>query len=274
MLKKLNALMLIFISSILYNSSPAVSAEADLSANAADYICIKAREGKKTRLAVYAFTNDTGETSSETKGYSTKIMALLLDKKEFKVIDPERVPEIISEQEKGLTGLVDPETAAETGKMIGADALIFGISGPGSLQVRIIDASTGEVIGATLEEKEGKTKINNDDFKSPDAKRKFLTAEFERNLHQIYNNHPMLYLYITANDTELSEMDDTFPVAMKKFRQKMSAKDAEKSAKFEKRKKRLADFRNENPGFDNRIRESRKILIEQLKEKKRGNKKR
>jgi hypothetical protein len=157
MFKIIKVLLLAAVTVAVYDYTPAAAAESDLSVNAAEYICTKAKEGKKTRLAVYAFTNDAGETSSETKGYSTKIMALILDKKEFKVIDPEKVPEVISEQEKGLTGLVDPETAAETGKMVGADALIFGISGAGSLQVRIIDAVTGEVIGATLEQIGGKT---------------------------------------------------------------------------------------------------------------------
>jgi hypothetical protein len=157
------------ITAAVFSYSPAVSADKDLTSNAAEYICAKAREGKKTRLAVYAFTNDAGDSSSETKSYSTKIMALIIDKKEFRVIDPEKLPEVISEQEKGMTGLIDPETAAETGNMIGADALVFGISGADSLQVRIIDASTGEVIGATLQENGGKTQISNDDFRSPEG---------------------------------------------------------------------------------------------------------
>ncbi|PKL16777.1 MAG: hypothetical protein CVV49_14490 [Spirochaetae bacterium HGW-Spirochaetae-5] len=267
MIKKILFLPVLAVFTIL-NSAPAISAEPDLTSNAVEYICTKAREGKKTRLAVYTFTDEAGDTSSETKKYSTKIMALILDKKEFKVIDPERVPEIISEQEKGLTGLVDPETAAETGKMIGADALIFGISGSGSLQVRIIDAATGEVIGATLEVHDGKMKINNDDFKSPESKKKFISHEFERSLRPIYTNNPMFYLYLTANSEEEAELDNSFPMAMKKLKQRITEKDNKKNQKFEKRRKRLAEFRNENPGFDKRIRESRANLIESLKDRK------
>jgi len=268
MFKRLIIFTLAILSAIVFSYSPAISAETDLTVNAAEYICSKAREGKKSRLAVYAFTNEAGETSSDTKGSSTKIMSLILDKKEFKVIDPEKVPEIISEQEKGLTGLVDPETAAETGKMIGADALIFGITGKGSLQVRIIDATTGEVIGATLEQNSGKTKIKNEEFKSPEGKKKFMAAEFERSLRPIYSKHPILYLYITANDEELAEMDESIPNVMRKFKERIAEKDTLKKAKFERRKKRLLDFRNENSGFNNRIQESRKNLLEQLKEKK------
>ncbi|MCK7516160.1 MAG: hypothetical protein MZV70_77405 [Desulfobacterales bacterium] len=109
-------LIIAAVSVIAYSYSPVIAAEKDLTVNAAEYICTKAREGKKTRLAVSTFTNDAGDISSETS-YSTKIMALILDKKEFKVIDPESVPDIISEQEKGMTGLIDSETAAETGKI-------------------------------------------------------------------------------------------------------------------------------------------------------------
>jgi len=273
MFLKISTFMLVIISLIVYSYSPAVSAGTDLTVNAAEYICTKAREGKKTRLAVYAFTNDAGDVSSETRSYSTKIMALILDKKEFKVIDPESVPDIIGEQEKGLTGLIDSETAAETGKMIGADALVFGITGSGSLQVRIIDSTTGEVIGATIEENNGKTKIKNEDFKSPEGKKKFMAEEFERSTRRIYNNHPIFYLYITANDEELAGMDEALPSEMNKLRQRLSERDPEKNTMLEKRKKRLSDFRNSNPDFDHRIRESRKSIMEQLKDKKKKKKK-
>ena len=274
MYKKIKILIIAAVSVIAYSYYPAIAAEKDLTINAAEYICTKAREGKKTRLAVYAFTNDAGDISAETRSYSTKIMALILDKKEFKVIDPESVPDIISEQEKGMTGLIDSETAAETGKMIGADALVFGITGSGSLQVRIIDSTTGEVIGATLEESGGKTKIKNEDFKSPEGKKKFLAEEFERSTRQIYNNHPLYYLYITANDQELAEMDELYPVEMKKLKQRLADRDQKLNAKFEKRKKRLADFRNSNPDFNKRILDSRKSIMEQLKEKQNKKKKR
>lgn len=272
MFKRIRLFILLTACITAFNYLPAVSAEKNLTVNAAEYICTKAREGKKTRLAVYAFTNDAGDVSSESRSYSTKIMALILDKKEFKVIDPESVPDIISEQEKGMTGLIDSETAAETGKMIGADALVFGITGSASLQVRIIDSTTGEVIGATLEESGGKTKIKNEDFKSPEGKKKFMAEEFERSTRQIYYNHPMYYLYITANETELAEMEQTFPSEMNRIKQRISDGDPMKTARLEKRKKKLADFRNANPGFDNRIRESRKSLMEQLKDKKKKKK--
>lgn len=272
MFKKIKIVTLIMLSVTVSSYSHAIAAEKDLTINAAEYICTKAREGKKTRLAVYAFTNDAGDLSSETRSYSTKIMALILDKKEFKVIDPESVPDIIREQEKGMTGLIDSETAAETGKMIGADALVFGIAGSGSLQVRIIDSTTGEVIGATLEENDGKTKIKNEDFKSPEGKKKFMAEEFERSTRRIYNNHPMYYLFITANETELAEMEQTFPAEINRIKQRISDGDPAKAIRLEKRKKKLSDFRNANPGFDSRIRESRKSLIEQLKDKKKKKK--
>jgi len=273
MYKKIKSFMLVPVSIIIYSYIPAVSAETDLNNNAAEYICEKAKERKKTRLAVYTFTDEAGETSSETKGLSTKIMELILEKKEFKVIDPESVPEVISEQEKGLTGLVDAETAAETGKMIGADALIFGISGKNSLQLRIIDASTGEVIGAKIEQNGGKTRVNNEDFNSPESRKKFLAAEFERSLRQSYNKNPMLYLYLTANDTELAAFNKEFPDAANKLKQRTNYNDPWKNERFKKRKTRLIDFRNENPGFNSRIIESRKNLIEQFKNRKSKKKK-
>ncbi len=270
MFKRINTFIIISVTFIIYTYPQAAHADTDLSANAAEYICTKAKEGKKTRLAIYTFTNDTGDTSPESKVYSTKIMAIILDKKEFKVIDPEKIPEVVNEQEKGLTGLIDPETAAETGKLIGADALVFGVSGKGSLQVRIIDAATGEVLGAKLEENGGKPTISNEDFKSPEAKKKFIAFEFERDLTQLYRKRPMLYLYVTADEKELSELEENFPEAIEKLKLRINEKDPKKNAKFERRKRNLSGFRKENPGFDKRIRNSRKSLFDQLKKEKNG----
>ncbi len=261
--------ILIIVSITVFSNTPAVSAETDLSINAAEYISIKAKENKKTRLAVYAFTTETGDISPETKGCSTKIMGLLLEKKDFKVIDPESIPAVITEQEKGLTGLVDAETAAETGKMTGADALIFGIYGKNSLQIRLIDSATGEVIGASIEQDKGKTKINNQEFSSTDAKRRFQISQLEINLRKIYNKNPLRYLFITATDKELEELYQTFPVRMKNIIQKDTEKDPDKKALFEKRKRKLLQLREEDPSFNNRMIESRNNLLEKLKEKKR-----
>lgn len=254
---------------ILCSATPVRSADNRLAINAAEYICTKAKENNRKRIAVYSFTDSAGETSSESRIYSTKIISLILEKKEFRVIDPETIPEVVKEQEKGLTGLVDPETAAETGKLLGADTLVFGTSGGESLQVRMIDAKTGEVIGATIEEKNGKADVKNDDYRSPEGKKKFIADEFSRNLNRLYNNRPFLYLYLTASgDSELAELENTFPVAMKRVKSNMERKNSGNNSRFERRKKKLADFRNQNPSFDSNIRKSRKSLIEQLKEKR------
>ena len=243
----------LFIAVFISLSLPLFSIEKKVADSAAEYICAKAKEGKKKRLAIYPFTEKSGESTTDSQAYATRIIEVILDNKEFKVIDPDKVSKIIGEQEKGLTGLVDPDTAPETGKMIGADAMIFGITDKSSIQIRILDAVTGEILGATVADSGGSTKTSNEDFKSADNKKKFLAEQTMMNLVQMFNNHPKKFIYITANDKEYAEMEKQFPFMMSELKHKFEEMNANRKTVIEKKRKKFLQIRDNDSGFDSRI---------------------
>lgn len=267
---RLISILTSMLSAVLF-SIPAYSIDKGITEKAADYICVKAKEGGKTRLAVYPFTAKDGATSTDTEVYATKIIEVILTRGEFRVIDPAKVSKIVEEQEKGLTGLVDPDTAPETGKMLGADAMIFGITGEGTVQIRIVDATTGEVIGATVADAGGSAQVSSEDFKSGDNKKRFLSEQMEGKLNQLYFNHPAMFLYITADDEEMKELESGFPRITEKMKERLSEKDNKKGWRFETRKKKLLQIRKENPSFNHKIRGMRERALADMKSKKKRN---
>src|SRR5690625_2544060 len=50
----------------------------------------------------------------------------LVNKGDFLVVERELIQEIIGEQDFGQSGRVDPSRAAEIGRLLGADVLLFG----------------------------------------------------------------------------------------------------------------------------------------------------
>ncbi|MCK7516162.1 MAG: hypothetical protein MZV70_77415 [Desulfobacterales bacterium] len=68
-------------------------------------------------------------------------------------------------------------------------------------------------------------------------------------------------------------MDELYPAEMKKLQQRLPGRDPKQKSMFEKRKKRLADFRNSNPDFNKRILDSRKSIMEQMKDRQKKKKK-
>lgn len=249
-------------------SIPIFSVENNIAGKAAEFICTKAKEGGKNRLAVYPFTAKDGETSPETEGYATKIIELILEQGEFRVIDPSSVSKIIEEQEKGLTGLVDPETAPETGKMIGADAMIFGITGDGIVQIRIIDAETGEILGATVTGTEDSATISNEDFKAPEKRDNFLAEQMQNRLRQLYLKQPGMFLIVTADENEMEQMKKDFPRLTKETGKRLKDRNNRKMENFNGRKRKLLQMRKENSEFDTMIREMREKAMADLKSRR------
>jgi hypothetical protein len=264
---------LLLVPVLIFMSMPLFSMEKKVADSAAEYICIRAKEGKKKNLAVYPFTEKNGESSADSQAYATRIIEVILNKKEFKVIDPDKVSKIVAEQEKGLTGLVDPDTAPETGKMIGADAMIFGIKDKTTLQIRILDSVTGEVIGATVAESGGSAKASAEDFKSGNSRKKFFAEQTMRNLVQMYNNFPKKFVYITANDSEYAEMEKKFPLMMGELKHKFEEINASRKAMIDKKRKKFLQIRSENSDFDSKIKEMRQKVLDDFSARKEKRKK-
>ncbi len=82
-------------------------------------------EGKPV-VAVAEFSNSTGQPVDVGRGLQDKMHRALEESGKVVVVERLRLDKVIEEQRLGLTGLVDPETAARVGELTGADFLVAG----------------------------------------------------------------------------------------------------------------------------------------------------
>lgn len=82
-------------------------------------------EGKPV-VAVAEFSNSTGRPVDVGRGLQDKMARALEDSGKVIVVERYRLERVIEEQKLGLTGLVDANTAAQVGKLTGADYLVVG----------------------------------------------------------------------------------------------------------------------------------------------------
>ena len=133
---------------------------------------------EKPRLGVLRFTNDTRASWwSGTAGRDLQDMlsAELVSLGSFQVLERKELEAVLSEQDLGASGRVDPKTAAKIGKLKGARYLVagtvsafeegtsgkgmgvsvFGVSVGGkkeraymAVDLKVIDTTTGEIVDA------------------------------------------------------------------------------------------------------------------------------
>ena len=57
---------------------------------------------------------------------ASSLQALLIKKQQYSLIERNRLKQVLDEQNLGLTGVVDQNTAVQIGKVLGVDAMVFG----------------------------------------------------------------------------------------------------------------------------------------------------
>ncbi len=136
----------------------------------------KPYQGIKKRIAVTSFVNKvSGVPGNQNigEGMSEMLITELIKTGRFVVIERQALQDILAEQELGMTGIVNRETAAKVGQILGAQIIVRGVvsefsmrkSGGGgditikgfslgtkssnahvAVDIRMIDASTGQIL--------------------------------------------------------------------------------------------------------------------------------
>ncbi|MEW6230122.1 MAG: CsgG/HfaB family protein, partial [Bacillota bacterium] len=138
----------------------------------------------KIRVAVMDFRDETNHPQwAVGRGMRVEFETRLVQTGQFEVIERDRLEQIMQEQGFGATGLVDPSSAAQIGKLLGVQAMIMGsvtkfdiqtsrISVPilGSvasseavvaISIRVVDTNTGSIKLAEMAEgKESQANIS------------------------------------------------------------------------------------------------------------------
>ncbi|MDO8805702.1 MAG: CsgG/HfaB family protein [Elusimicrobiota bacterium] len=108
-------------------------------------------------IAILPFRNNSSDKNLDVAGSTLAdlISAQMASKKGFKLVERQRIEEILSEMKLGPTGMIDPNTAIQVGKILGANVMAFGsFSTLGKkvlLTMRLVKVETGEIVGGVTE---------------------------------------------------------------------------------------------------------------------------
>lgn len=271
---KYNRLLPIF--AVVLIAGGALRAEERLSGAIGKFICNKAHEKGKKALAVFPFTNEKDEESSRTKKMTTRIMGRI-SACGLKLIDKSKLMKVLEEQSLGQSGMIDSDSAPEAGHMIGADTLVFGSLDQESLQVRLVDSETGEVLGADVQEdkpasgsSEAKAapevRIRKED--PAGMKKDFNDRQLRRLLGELYRNRPVLFLYATANAGQLENLKKKAPRLHRLLLRRVEKLNPNQKKQLEEIRPRILKAREENPRIDRRARRLQRRVLKRLKKMK------
>ncbi len=111
----------------------------------------------KETLAVFPFDCDEKLARKRVNlAVSELLTSHLLESGTFRLIERSRIDTILKEQEFGLTGAIDTETAVKVGKILGVRMMVLGsVSRIGrfyQISSRLVDAQSSEIISASIVE--------------------------------------------------------------------------------------------------------------------------
>ncbi|MEZ4320871.1 MAG: FlgO family outer membrane protein [Myxococcota bacterium] len=105
-------------------------------------------------VAVTAFDDaaDSAEFAALGKGLQSMLTTDLAQVASLTLVERARLDQVLAEQALGTDGVLDPATAAQIGKVLGATHLVTGsytvVSGTMRLDARLVDVTTGQVVRA------------------------------------------------------------------------------------------------------------------------------
>ena len=112
--------------------------------------------GKCRVLVVFPFRNNTADAAPDPLSlvFMDEVTAQLTEtpKPYLKVVERKELEKILAEQKLALSGVFDQATAAQMGKLLGANAFVLGgfqeIEKKLLVTARVVDVETGEILFA------------------------------------------------------------------------------------------------------------------------------
>ncbi len=101
------------------------------------------------RIGIFSFTSLDGKEIAEGKKLSSKLLERLVKKGGLRFVERSEIDKVLKAQGFEQTGIVDPETVKESGKVLSIDVMISGnlarMPEYGELSVKAVDISSGEI---------------------------------------------------------------------------------------------------------------------------------
>jgi curli biogenesis system outer membrane secretion channel CsgG len=169
-MKKLN---LLFLAAFILFVCCASSSQTNLPDDNSDlYLNLPPYSGEKLTIAVLDLNNQTEFDDPRIgRGISNMLITALVNSDRYTVVErnPEVMQKLLEEQALGLSGVIDPQTAARVGRILGASGVVigevteFGIRKTGAyvgfggkktittrvvIDVRMVEVETGRILMA------------------------------------------------------------------------------------------------------------------------------
>ena len=144
---------------ILVFASSAALAQATLSQQLDDLnrqIATKVTAKNKTTIAVVEFADLDGHVTNFGRFLSEELITRLYETQKFKVIERQLLNQVIKEQKLTLSGIIDPGSAKQLGRVLGVDAIVSGsisdLAKTVRVNARLISTETGEIFAVAATE--------------------------------------------------------------------------------------------------------------------------
>jgi len=109
---------------------------------------------KKTKIAVLDFQMQGEQSSAKDMGkiVAEWLITGLVETGRFDVIERRLLEKILEEQKLGVTGAIDPNSAAQLGKILGVKTIVSGtvtnLEGMSEINARLINVDTASIVAA------------------------------------------------------------------------------------------------------------------------------
>jgi TolB-like protein len=119
-------------------------------------IATKVTAKNKATIAVVEFADLEGNVTNFGRFLAEELITRLHETEKFKVIERQLLNQVIKEQKLTLSGIVDPNSAKQLGRVLGVDAIVSGsITDLGKtvrVNARLISTETGEIFAVAARE--------------------------------------------------------------------------------------------------------------------------
>lgn len=114
-----------------------------------DYLDVSGGEGQAKRLAVLTFVDGNGKKTDIGRDIANSLQVEMHDPELFTMLERERMDSLLEEYKFSKTGMVEEISAAELGKLLGAELVLVGTVTQTSYTTvisKIVDLQTGEIL--------------------------------------------------------------------------------------------------------------------------------
>lgn len=264
---------LIFIVVILTNSLIADS----LSNAGAKYICKTVIQNNRKAVAIFPVTNKDDEQNKSLDQYTAKITSFLLTCQGIKLVESNQVTTLLKQQATAQSGLIDAKSAPKIGKLIGADTLVFNKLIINSLEIRMVDATTGEIIGARLHENTSDSAQMNKipvtrivKLDKQEASDGFSINQVKRILKRMFINKPGLFIYTISTDAEVEQLKSRHPRFAKNFFHKFASMPSVHQENVKNLRNKVLQIRNVDNKYDRHAKILKKRAFAKLRKRRRN----